>query len=56
MNYFVMSEVCMVESEGAWDKENREATVQAGRIIFLGANPRKSSRQKINFQVLRVFL
>lgn len=56
MNYFVISEVCIVESEGAWDKEHGEAAVQAEGIIFLGANPRKSSRQKINFQVLRFFL
>lgn len=46
MNYFVISEVCIVESEGAWDKEHGEAAVQAERIIFFGSKSQEEQQAK----------
>lgn len=50
MNYFVISEVCIMESEGAWDKEHREAAVQAERIFFWEQIPGRAAGKKSTFR------
>lgn len=49
MNYFIISEVCIMEGEGAWDKEHRDANSSSRRNHFLGSKSQEEQEAKSTF-------
>lgn len=46
MNYFVIGGVCIMESEGTWDKEHRDANSSSRKNDFLGSKSQEEQEAK----------
>lgn len=55
MNYFAISEVCIVEREGAWDKECRDGSSSSRKDHFLGRESQEEQNAKNHLSALEVF-
>lgn len=54
MNYFVISEVCIMESEEAWDEEHRDANSSSRKNHFLGSKSQEEQKAKNQLSALEV--